>query len=51
MRARQRTRRNFVRLIPRHTHIPSASGGENNRIRTGGDRIAVLVYERVALLQ
>ena len=51
IRAWQRTRRNFVRLIPRHTHIPSASRGEKNRTRTGGHRVAVLVHERVALLQ
>src|SRR5229473_3296862 len=58
IRARQRTRRNFVRLIP----VPDPMGRSSTRsstprqtkaesIRTRGNRLAVLLHERVTLLQ
>jgi hypothetical protein len=58
IRARQRTRRSFVRLIP----VPDPMGRSSTRssttrqtkaesIRTRGDRLSVLLHERVTLLQ
>ena len=57
IRARQRTRRNFVRLIP----VPEDSNQivrtsvqrreKEKSGRTRGDRLAVFLHERIALLQ